>query len=63
VTELEKLIGDLKRIANGFHFTATRVGDAGYAARLQAQENEQTIQDAIFALRTASEICAIRIKK
>lgn len=51
MTETEKLIFDLKRIANGFHFTATRVGAAGCAGRVQAQADEQTIQDAIAKLR------------
>lgn len=51
MTDLERLIFDLKGIANDFHFTATRIGEAGCAVRRKAQENEQTIQDAIALLR------------
>lgn len=47
----DKLIGDLKRIANGFHFTATRVGMAGCDVRKAAQHDEQTMQDAIALIR------------
>ena len=45
------LIADLARIAEGFHFTATRVGAPGCSVRLRAAEDERTVQAAIEVLR------------
>lgn len=46
----DPLIADLKRIADGFNFTATRMGAPGCAARLRAAEDEATVRAAILLL-------------
>ena len=46
-----RLIADLTRIADSFHFTATRVGQPGSAVRLRAAEDAATVQAAIQALK------------
>lgn len=51
MTDKERTIGDLKRIADGFHFTATRIGDLGSPVRRQAAEDEEAVRDAIAYLR------------
>lgn len=51
MTDLERLIFDLKGIAKDFHFTATRIGEPGCAVRKKAQADDQIIQRAIAELR------------
>lgn len=46
------LIADLNRIADGFRWTASRVGQPGSPVRRQAAEDEAAVREAIDLLRT-----------
>lgn len=50
MTERQKLLGDLRRIAEDYHFTATRVGEPGCLVRLEAADKEHALREAIRLL-------------
>lgn len=52
------LIADLTRIADRFHFTATRIGSPGCRVRVDAAEDEATVREAIAALTAKRERAA-----